>query len=91
MKTIGERINLFENGNSNTVKDFNDLFNEVPLTGFGDSDIVSIGDITKNTTTRLLLINDKAIEHSFVRRTQSENSNNLIDDDTDPDWLFYFV
>lgn len=95
MKTIGDRLNEFENAQEQTVKTFNTIFFEVPLTNYNDNDIVSIGEITSNATTRQILINNIAKEHCFVRRTTSENDyidfdSNTIDDN-DPDWLFYFV
>ena len=95
MKTIGDRLSVFDNLSEQTVKAFNDLFKEVPLTIYKDTDIVVVGEITANATTRQILINNIAIEHSFVRRTASEND--YIERDTtdntvtDPDWLFYFV
>lgn len=96
MRTIGDRLNEFDNSENPTVKTFNSIFNDVPLTGFNDNDIVTIGELTSSSTTRLLTINNVAKEHSFVRRTKSEEdyidlADNLITDDDDPDWLFYFV
>lgn len=94
MKTIGQRINEFDNMAIQNVRTFNQVFPDVPLTGFNDNDTVTIGDITLNATTRNVTINNTTIEHSFTRRTTSEN--NYLDyaidvDDNDDDWLFYFV
>jgi hypothetical protein len=96
MRTIGDRLSEFDNAEFQTVKTFNQIFDDVPLTGYEDSDTVTIGELTSSSTTRLLTINNVAKEHSFVRRTKSEEdyidlSDNAITDDNDPDWLFYFV
>ena len=97
MRTIGTRINIFDNAQDQTVKTFNGLFTESQLTGYNDSDIVSICEITANATTRDLLINNIVKEHDFTRSLSSENDyidigdNNITDNDSDPTWLFYFV
>jgi len=94
LRTIGDRLSKFDNLEEQTVRTFNRLFDEVPLTGHKDTDIVSIGDLTANAVTRQLLINNIATEHCFVRRTASEDDyidlgdNSIIDD---PEWLLYFV
>lgn len=80
MRTIGDRLTKFDNLEEQTVKTFNELFDEVPLTNNKDTDLVTIGEITVNSVTRELLINNIATEHCFVRRTTSEN--NYIDIDT---------
>ncbi len=94
MKTIGDRLNLFDDLKEQNVKAFNELFPEVPLTNYRENDIVVIGEITANVVTRQLLINNIAIEHCFERRTKSEEDfidigDNSVNDD--PDWLYYFV
>lgn len=93
MRTLGDKLAQFDNTDQ-TVIDFNYIF-DVPLKGYSPTDLVVIGDITKNTYTREILINNIAIEHCFERRTTSENdyeiAPSIIDDDNDPDWLFYFV
>lgn len=94
MKTLGDKLNIFDNLKEQSVRTFNLLF-DIKLTGYKETDTVSIGEIASNTNTRQLLINNIAMEFSFVRRTTSEN--NYIDlgdntiDDSDSDWLFYFV
>jgi hypothetical protein len=96
MRTIGDRLSKFDNADDQSVGTFNTLFDEVPLIGYNVNDQVMIGEITANATTRLLTINNIAIEHSFVRRTKSEEDyidigdSNIVDPN-DPDWLFYFV
>lgn len=94
MKTIGDKLATFDNLLEPTVSAFNLLF-DVPLTGYKPTDLVVIGNITANVMTRELLINNIAIEHCFERRSASENDyidigDNSIDD-SDPEWLFYFV
>lgn len=94
MKAIGVRLNEFENATEQNVKTFNSIFTEVPLLFCTNTDIIVIGEITANSTTRELLINNVAIEHSFLRRTNSENDYNdysIATDPIDPDWLWYFV
>lgn len=94
MRNIGDRLNIFDNADDQSVSRFNTLFPEVPLIGHNVNDQVTIGEITANATTREILINNIATEHSFVRRTSSENDyigDNAITDDSDPEWLFYFV
>lgn len=96
MRTIGDRLSEFDNSLEQDVQTFNKLFNDCPLTGYNETDTVTIGDITANAVTRLILINNIAKEHCFERRTKSEDDyidlcDNLITDDDDPDWLFYFV
>jgi hypothetical protein len=92
MRTIGDRLAIFDNSDP-TVKTFNSIFDEVPLLGYNETDIVSVGEITMNATTRLITINNIAIEHSFTRRSTNEETYDLGDNviDNDPDWLFYFV
>lgn len=89
MRTIGDRLAIFDNSDS-TIKTFNSIFDEVPLLGYNSTDIVLIGEITTNSTTRMITINNIASEHNFTRRSTNET---FIDNtnDTDPDWLFYFV
>lgn len=93
MRTIGNRINVFDNFEEQTVKSFNQIFDEVPILGYNDSDLVVICEITKNAMTRTILINNIAKEHCFERRLTSENDYIDLDNSTnnDPDWLFYFV
>lgn len=95
MKSIGDRLANFDNLKEQTVKTFNETFREVPLTNYNDRDTVVIGNITANAVTRELLINNIATEHCFERRTSSEEDyidigDNTIDD-SDPDWMYYFV
>lgn len=95
MKTIGDKLIEFDN-TEGTVKDFNKIFNDTPLRGFSDYDIVIVGEITKNATTRILLINDRAIDHSFERRLNSEDKNIIdINNDSSIDddyfWMCQFV
>ncbi len=95
MKSIGDRLANFDDLAEQTVKTFNETFREVPLRNFDNNDTVVIGNITANAVTRELLINNIAIEHCFERRTASEEDyidlgDNTIDD-SDPEWLFYFV
>ena len=72
MKTIGDRLNIFDNGDNQTVGEFNKLFPEVPLTGYNDSDSVAIGWITANATTRMIVVNNLPKEHSLLPNSQSE-------------------
>lgn len=91
MRTIGDRLNIFDNNQDQSVRTFNILFTEVPLTGFNETDIVSIGELTINATTRILLINNIVTEHSFVRRLSSENDyiDDLATDTDEPNCVFY--
>lgn len=93
MKTIGDRISNFDNCFEQTVKTFNTLFEEVPLTGYKENDIVTIGEITVNAVTRQILINNIAKEHCFVRRISSENDyiDLCNDSNDDSDELLYFT
>lgn len=93
MRTIGDRLSEFENTEC-TVDDFNKIFDDVPLLKFNKTDNVIIGHITKNATTRQLLINNIAIEHSFERRLISENEIIITDDNVINDndfWMCQFV
>ena len=81
ISTIGTRINLFDSLLVSSVYEFNLLFKDVPLTGFNDSDSVTIGEISKVSTMRLVTINNETIEHSFVRRTKSEEDYLDFNDD----------
>jgi hypothetical protein len=93
MRTIGDRLAELDKTES-TVADFNRIFDDVPLTRFKDTDTVLVGEITKNATTRQLLINNVAIEHSFERRLTSENEIIITDDNVISDddfWMCQFV
>ena len=72
MKTIGERILAFDQLETTNVETFNNLFPEVPLTFFEETDSVVIGEITNKATTRLLLVGGVEIEHNFLRTLNSE-------------------
>ena len=96
MRTIGDRLSAFDNSEEQTVRIFNELFDEVPLTGYNPHNIVVIGEITMNAVTRQILINNIAKEHCFVRRTTSENDyidfdNNIVGGDDDYEWMYYYV
>jgi len=93
MRTIGDRLSVFDNTDDQSVGTFNTLFDEVPLIGYNVNDQVVIGEITANATTRLITVNNIAIEHSFTRRSTNEETYDIGDNliDNDPDWLFYFV
>lgn len=78
MKSIGQRINEFDN--LTNVEEFNILFKEVPIVGFNDSDEVEIGEITQNHYTRILTIGNKQIEHSFKVTLNSEKEDEIISD-----------
>lgn len=85
MRAIGDRLNNFDNNETQTVGEFNKLFDDVPLVGYDNNDNVVIGEITANANTRLLLINNIATEHCFVRRSNSENDYNDSDNDNSND------
>jgi hypothetical protein len=91
MRTLGDKLAKFDTTDQ-TVLDFNYIF-DTPLKGYKHTDSVEILGITKNTTTREILINNIAIEHCFERRTTSENDyidlgDNTITDDSDGMWDF---
>ena len=97
MKTIGERIIMFDNSLTKTVGRFNMLFPECLITKFKEDSDLEIGGIVRNDTIRLLQIAEFDIEWDLQRNLNSEKNDEEITIATndnsidDPDWLYYFV
>ena len=80
MRTLGTRINLFDNNLTTDVESFNMLFPECPIVGFEKYLNVEIGEIV-TANTRLLNIEGTIITHNLTRLLRSEE----IEDETNTD------
>lgn len=78
----GERINLFENSLTNTIKEFNIIFSDFPILGFSDNTEIEIGEIVKTNCYQIKLTNGEKFDHYFERRKLDES---IIDDFSNDD------
>lgn len=71
MRTLIDKINHFESLPSQSVDEFNKIF-DVKLTGLsGDLD-VEIGELADTDTTRFLTVGTLIVKHNFTPRVESE-------------------
>lgn len=66
-----DKINLFEAG-PETVENFNEIFENCSISGFSDSDIVTIGECCSPETCRIVRIGVESFRHNFVPKTGHE-------------------
>ncbi len=73
MKTIGERIKTFDNLEVQTVRTFNELFSEVPITYENQDAEITINDCFDKATRRYISFPKGEFRvHDFLRTLSSE-------------------
>ena len=65
--TLIDKINRFESSADNSVKAFNALFTDTPLTDLAEHLEVEIGELADTDTTRFLTVGNLTIKHNFVQ------------------------
>lgn len=88
-KSIGERINLFENSLTNTVKEFNLVFKDFQINPneieINENTEIKIGNIVKTNCYEIInLMTNEKFDHYFERRKLDES---IIDDFSSDDDL----
>lgn len=83
----GERINLFENNLTNSIKDFNILFKDFPIdleeNNMREDTEIEIGTLVKSNCYEIInLMTNEKFDHYFERRNLDES---IIDDFSDDD------
>lgn len=76
-KSVGERINLFENSLTSDVKTFNLVFRDFPIDLPGETKI-EIGELNRVLCYEIITSNGEKFDHYFERRKLDES---IIDDD----------
>lgn len=73
-----DKINKFESG-PETVKSFNKIFENCPISNFSTNNIVTIGEIAGPDTVRYVTICEERFRHNF-RPFESDNAVEVVDD-----------
>lgn len=71
MRTLMDKINHFESLQSQTVKDFNEVFSS-KLRDVPDYLEVTIGGLADSSTTRFLTVGSLIVKHDFVQQSAAE-------------------